>query len=128
MPVLNAGSYDKRGYHLTFINGKQTRTHILVAEAMLGRKMQATEVIHHRNGVLADNRPENLLVCTQAEHLLIHKRERALLACGNANWQKCPYCKAYANPCDMKKGSRNWFYHPKCKQAYNVAYNQKHKL
>ena len=34
--------------------------HILVAEDMLGRYLVKGEMVHHRNGVRDDNRPENL--------------------------------------------------------------------
>lgn len=109
-------------YPRTFIEGKQVRIHRLVTKAEVGK------VVHHLDGNLANNCLSNLLVCTQAEHVLIHKQERALATCGNATWLKCPYCKVYDDPKSMKAGSRNSAYHPKCKQLYNVAYNKKQKL
>lgn len=46
--------------------------HRVVAEQMLGRALLSGEIVHHRNGDKHDNRPENLEVMTQREHMLEH--------------------------------------------------------
>ena len=60
---------DKAGYILVYrpdhpaCNSKgYVREHRLVFEQALGRPLLPCEVVHHRNGVPADNRPENLQV------------------------------------------------------------------
>ena len=65
-------------YEHTRSNG-YVREHIYVAEQMIGRRMKFyglgnpdNEVVHHINGIRTDNRPENLLVLTQAEHSKLH--------------------------------------------------------
>lgn len=46
--------------------------HRIVAARVLGRPLDAGEVVHHRNGKKRDNRPENLEVMTRAAHALLH--------------------------------------------------------
>ena len=50
--------------------------HIVVAEKSIGRKIFASEHVHHINGVKTDNRPENLQVLTHGEHTKLHSKER----------------------------------------------------
>ena len=47
--------------------------HRLVAENMIGRKLESGEVVHHINGNKLDNRPENLCVLSRADHMNIHR-------------------------------------------------------
>lgn len=73
-------------------------THILVAEAALGKPLpKGAEIHHHPSGTRFDNR--QIVICQDcAYHKLLHKREAALLACGHANWLKCSFCEQYDDP------------------------------
>lgn len=56
------------------------RQHRLVAECMLGRLLLDSEVVHHRNGIQWDNRPENLQVLDRSAHGHLHGKEQHIAA------------------------------------------------
>lgn len=47
--------------------------HRLVVERLLGRHLTKKELVHHKNGIKSDNRPENLEVMSAREHMSEHK-------------------------------------------------------
>lgn len=49
--------------------------YILIAEEMLGRYLVKGEIVHHKNGDVTDNRPENLEVMRQSEHMKRHMKD-----------------------------------------------------
>lgn len=61
--------------------GERKYEHVLIAESVLGRALRhfgaghpENEVVHHINGDKADNRHQNLLICTHAYHVALHAR------------------------------------------------------
>ena len=58
---------DKKGY---------VAEHRFQAEEALARFMWPWEIVHHINGDMADNRPENLAVLSHSEHTRLHWQER----------------------------------------------------
>lgn len=49
--------------------------HRMVMEDFLGRKLSASEIVHHINGDKLDNRLENLELTTRSEHIGTHRKE-----------------------------------------------------
>ena len=105
--------------------------HIHIAEKILGKKLPLGAVIHHVDENTLNNTPGNLVICPdRAYHNLLHARMRAREACGNVEWQKCPYCKQYDDPKNMveqkrygeRKNTTATLIHVECKRSYMKNY------
>lgn len=62
--------------------------HRIVVENHIGRLLNSTEIVHHKNGNKKDNRIENLEVMNHINHSKMHALERGFLNC----ILKCPQC------------------------------------
>ncbi len=56
-------------------NGKVRSEHRIIMEKLLGRPLEADEVVHHIDGNKWNNDLSNLTVVTRREHALIHKKD-----------------------------------------------------
>lgn len=106
--------------HLRANGAGYVMEHILIAEKVLGNPLPLEANIHHVNGNPADNHSCNLVICeNNAYHKLLHRRKRALKACGHANWLKCSYCKQYDDPKNLYiKPNKNEGTHRNCQNEY----------
>ena len=97
----------------------------LVAEKALGKSLPPKTIIHHHKNVENDR---EIVICeNQAYHMLLHQRKRAYNACGNANYNKCPYCKQYDDPNNMILRDESHFCHKECRSNYQQAYKIKNE-
>ena len=60
--------------------------HRLIVERALGRFLQSSELIHHKNGNKTDNRLDNLQVVSRAEHQAIHQQLKRLKSHDNMQY------------------------------------------
>jgi hypothetical protein len=109
-------------------DGKHRQVHTLIVEETIGRKLPKGAEVHHIDGNGFNNARSNLVICpSRAYHMLLHMRQKALEACGNANWLKCRFCKEYDNPMNLTKRkvvtgrTLPMTHHQRCENEYAVA-------
>ncbi len=90
----------------------------------MGHRLSSAHPIHHFDEDRANNSNGNLVVCEDtAYHELLHKRRRALLACGDPAAVRCRFCGGYDRQSEMHisaRRDRKWCvtgYHRSCEQA-----------
>ena len=100
----------------SYRRGDKRREHRAVAEKILGRPLHGTECVHHVDGDGANNAHSNLVICpTNAYHVLLHRREKALNACGNPDFRQCQWCREWSDVALMRAhGNGVRWKHPRC--------------
>ena len=95
-------SYRSLYRHKNIHAGSSITLHKYIVESVIGRELPNGAEIHHVDGDGLNNAHSNLVVCPdRAYHALLHRRAKAIDACGNANWLPCMYCKKYCDPSQM---------------------------
>jgi len=96
--------------------------HRLIAGKALGKTLPEKVEIHHYDKV-------QLVICQDnSYHKLLHRRTKALRACGHAPWRKCWICKQWDAPekITICKQNRN-VYHKKCLNGYMKQWDRTNK-
>lgn len=118
-----------RGYRALYVPGHprggktgMVLEHILVVESALGHFLPRRAAVHHIDENKLHNANGNLVACEdQAYHLLLHRRMRALAACGDADAVKCWYCGTWAKPSEMDGFWRSSWFHKACAATWQAA-------
>lgn len=80
--VFNKGEYRERqanalrgsGACNGYVKVNGIHEHRRIAEKKIGRPLEPDEIVHHMDGNKRNNKPENLIVMTQSEHIREHLR------------------------------------------------------
>lgn len=98
------------------------RVYVLMAENALGKFLPPKAQVHHHTR-------SQLVICEDSGyHKLLHARQRALEACGHADWRKCTVCKRYDSIKNLGGVHRRGPYHHKCKNDYQKELRRKRTL
>jgi hypothetical protein len=101
----------------TLISGRYVYEHRYVAEQQMGRLLRKGEVVHHINGDIHDNRPDNLIVRSFSRHLRDHRPAALVVTltcptCGRVFERFDRYCRY-----SKQRGQRKFFCSHKCNTA-----------
>ena len=115
--LLIAPRVEGQGYRK--VRGTNNSRHVVAA--VLGKDIPYGVEIHHVNGNVRDDSNTNLVVCPDMHyHALLHRRTRALDACGNPDYRPCSFCKKYdavENLTETRPESPR-YHHKACATAY----------
>lgn len=103
---MKAKMIDANGY-VRIEGNKYLHRH--VAEQALGRKLNTKEIVHHIDYNKQNNSTNNLIICTQQYHRLIHARTDIVLKGGDPDTQAyCSACKEVRDLENFCKSKGRW--------------------
>lgn len=110
-------------------SGHYVFEHILIVERALGHYLPLNAVVHHGDENKQNNANGNLVACEGRKyHNILHRRLRALQACGDATAHQCAHCHRYDNQHDITvanlKSGEFFAYHRAC----NAEYQRRRKM
>lgn len=113
------GTVMKSGHISLNVSGRPQYEHVITAERALGHELPDGAQVHHVDLNPSNNDSDNLVICpSDAYHKLLHRRQRALNECGNADHRKCWVCKRYDAPENLTGNDRR-IHHAECIRAYD---------
>lgn len=110
----------KQEYKIIYLpdTGEQVYEHIHIAEKALGKPLPKGVQVHHVDFDKTNNSNGNLVICPdQAYHRLLHRRTKALEACGNPNYYCCRFCGEWDDPNNMGVDGPRGYAHRECRSA-----------
>lgn len=103
------------GYLQKSHKGTIALAHRVIAERVLGRPLPPKAEIHHWDENKHNNAHDNLVICPdRAYHRLLHLRQAALEACGDADKRRCTICKKWDDQENLKKYPDCAWWHAEC--------------
>ena len=116
------------------VNGKPRYEHIYVAEKIFGGPLPEGYEVHHKDENGLNNDPSNLVICkSKREHKELHRRMKALAACGHEDWLVCVICGKYDDPKNLyvwarkDRGGSLRARHEACYKQYNKEWRASKK-
>lgn len=125
--MLKSSKRKRNGW--TNTNGYKMTTdkeyvHRLIVESIIKRKLEAWEVVHHKDCNKLNNAPSNLVICTANYHRTIHAKLRAArLGYVYGEQHLCVKCRCIKPISDFYK-TGDYCRHT-CMKCYNSAWKYK---
>lgn len=92
----------------SYVKENGVHQHRIVAEKILGRKLEKGEIVHHIDHNKKNNDPSNLQIMTQSEHAKLHNKKYGpfCLSCDLPNRKGYAYCSKHQTRIDRLKNAK----------------------